>query len=46
MTLGTSSGSTAPDVSNTVCHFYRVNKNIFNNKERVSVKRKERLEIA
>lgn len=35
--LGTLSGSTAPDVSNIVCHFYGVNENVFNKEEGVSV---------
>lgn len=45
MILGTLSGSTAPDVSNIVCHFYGANENIFNKEEGISVKRKEKLEI-
>lgn len=44
MSLGTLSGSTPPSVSNIVCHFYRVNKNMFNKEEEGSVKRKEKLE--
>lgn len=45
MILGTLSGSTAPDVSNIVCYFCRLNENIFNKEEGGSVKRKEKLEI-